>query len=296
MDLVVKIGQGIETVFLGKCYLYNMYYEFPPNENLSRLVWTYACIDINNTQGVFFAPDITHTSIIVTIKSNVEIVQGAKKIIPPVFSVKGAFDAPFYFSYLENQITSFIVDFTPIGMYEFTRQSGTMFTNKFVNALDLWEANEVKTLLKNLSKDISFEDRVKFLDDFLEIKAPDILSEKSLLVEQANFIAKQNHYQWTVKMVAVELGVSERSLRRAFNEVLGLSPKQYFIRKLFEEVIKQYSDNKEEKTYIADFLESSFHDFSHINKWFKKFALTSPTKFANYDMHFIEKVLERSGS
>lgn len=268
-----------------------MYREFPPSENLNRLISAYMCLDMENAHGKFFAPDITHTSMIVTVKSNVEVHRNNTTFIPPPVSIMGAFNSPFYFSYISGEIISFIADFHPIGMFEITGQPGNFFTNKFVDAREVWEKSEVAELLKKLSAPISMEERIILFDDFLEEKAPDVLSEKSLIVEKADETARANNYQQTVKELTRELGVSVSTLNRAFNEVLGVSPKQYFARSLFEEILKRYTI---EKQHTIDVLsDSPFYDFSHINKWFKKFAHTSPSEFVNYDIGFIEKVLSR---
>lgn len=271
-----------------------MYREFPPNENLSRLISTYMYLDINNTPGDFFAPDITHTSLIISMKSNVEIHRNNTKMIPPRVSIKGAFDSPFHFSYLNGGITSFIADFHPIGMFEVTGQSGSFFANKFVDANKVWGKSEVTELFKKLSAPSSMIERIKLFDEFIESKAPDVLSEKSLLVEKADEIASANNYQQTIKELTRELGVSVSSLSRAFNEVLGISPKQYFARLLFEEILKRYTVEKQNTIDVLS--NSPFYDFSHINKWFKKFAYTSPSDFANYDIGFINEVLSRERS
>ena len=268
-----------------------MYQEFSPDKNLSRLVSTYMFLDADNTPGSFFAPDITHTSMIITVKSNVEINCNNTKTIPPPFSIKGAFDAPFHFSYLNGEIRSIIVDFHPIGMHEITGQSGTRFTNKFVDAHEIWNEVEVTELFNKLSAPISIHEQVSLIDRFLEEKAPNVLSEKSLIVEKADELARTNNYQQSIKEFTHELGVSETSMRRAFKEVLGISPKQYFARALFEEILKRYSVEKQNMIDVLS--DSQFYDFSHINKWFKKFTHTSPSEFVNYDIDFIEKVLAR---
>lgn len=268
-----------------------MYREFPPGENLSRLISTYVCLDIKDAPGNFFAPDITHTSMIVTVKSSVEIHRNDTTIIPPPVSIMGAFDSPFYFSYANGGIMTFVADFHPIGMYEITGQPGNFFTNKFVDACEVWKKNEVVELFKQLSAPVSVEERINSFDDFIEYKAPDVLSEKSLLIEKAVETARKNDYQWTVKELSYELGVSMSSLRRAFNEVLGISPKQYFARALFEEMLKRYTIDKQNTIDVLT--DSPFYDFSHLNKWFKKFVHTSPSNFVNYDIHFIKEVLSR---
>lgn len=266
-----------------------MYCEFRPGENLSRLIRAYMYLEEKDTRGYFFAPAIKHTGIIIATKSNVEVNCNNQSFVPAVVSMKGVFEFPYFYKYQNNYITSFATDFHSIGMYELTGRPGAMFKNKFLDAKEIWTDNEVNELASLLSQDISLDERIQLFDSFLEEKAPKILSEKSLLVEKAVDMAQTNHYRQSVRSICLELGVSERMLGRAFKEVLGIVPKQYFTFSLFEEIIKQYAINKE--TSIAAFVDSPFYDFSHINKWFKKFAHTSPKEFVNFDLHSVGCVL-----
>lgn len=268
-----------------------MIYELQPRENLSRLVRAYMFLKVEDTSGCFFAPAIKRSGIVIALQSNVEINCNHKKYIPPVVSMKGAFELPYYYSYIHQYVTSFAADLYPIGMYELTGKPGITFKNKFVSASQIWTKNEVKELFSALSRDIPLQERSVLFDDFLENKAPDILSEKSLLVEKADNMARKQDYQWSVKMISRAIGVSERTLGRAFKEVVGLTPKQYFTTALFEDMVNECTNTKERS--IGKFLYSPFYDFSHINKWFKKFAHTSPREFASLDLHSIAAVLSR---
>jgi len=246
-------------------------------------------LKVDDASGYFFAPAIKRSGIVVALKSNVEINCNRNTFIPPVVSMKGVFEMPYYFSYMDKYVTSFAADLHPIGMYELTGQPGITFKNKFVNAHQIWTKSEVSELFSLLSRDTELKERTAWFDDFLQKKAPDVLSEKSLLVEKADDMAKKQYYQWSVKMISRELGVSEKTLGRAFKEVVGISPKQYFTTALFEDMVNQCAISKESS--IVKFLYSPFYDFSHINKWFKKFAHTSPREFVNLDMHSVGAVL-----
>lgn len=271
-----------------------MYSEFPPGKNLSQLVNKFVCLDIKDSPGHYFAPAVKRLSIIVAVKSNIEVTFNNDTFIPPLVSMRGIFETPSYLSYLGGEGTAFMADLNAIGMYELTGKPGIAFKNKFVDALSIWPENEVSELFTILSRDTLFKERTQFFGDFLAKKKPKVLSEKSILVEKANNMAHTNLYQQNVKSICHELGVSEKSLGRAFKEVLGILPKQYFTIALFEEMVKQYAINKESS--ITDFLESPFYDFSHINKWFKKYAHTSPREFVNLDMHVVGAILSGKDS
>lgn len=266
-----------------------MFCEFPPNENLSRLVRAYMCLNEAYAPGHFFAPAMKRMGIVVTVRNNVEITCDNRKIVPPVVSMKGVFELPYYFSYINESVTSFAADLHPIGMYELTGKTGAFFKNSYIDASGVWTEAEVKNLFAQLSLEITLQERAALFDDFLQTKAPSVLSEKSLLVERADAMAKDHQYQCSVKLIASELSVSEKMLTRAFKKVLGVTPKQYFTSALFEEIVRRYAIDQ--KSSITDFLESPFYDFSHINKWFKKYTQVAPSEFVNFDMHSVAQVI-----
>lgn len=268
-----------------------MYTEFSAKEKTSRFVRAYMCIDENDVSGNFFAPAIKSTGLILSLRSNISYRADKVEGIPPKSSIKGVFDFPYFYSYLDNCITSFAADFHPIGMYELTGKTGVNFKNKFVDANLIWSRSEMEELFRNLSMDISFEERSATFEDFISEKAPQVFSERSLLVERADDLAKRNEYKCSIREITQELGVSEKTLHRAFVEVLGVAPKHYFSNALFQEVIRKLAILKEEE--IADFITSPFYDFSHFNKWFKKFTLVSPKDFINYDLHSVGYALSR---
>lgn len=275
--------------------LFVMYTEFAAQENTNRLVRAYMCIDADNVQGSFFAPAVKNTALVVSVRSNVKVITNLQReFVPSLVSVKGVFELPYFYSYQNGCITSFAADFHPIGMYELTRKSGSFFKNNFVDAQAVFEKKETDELFRLLSQDISVQECSEQFESFIAEKSPIVLSEKSLLVERSDDLAKKNDYKWTVKDIARELYVSEKTLNRAFMEVLGISPKQYFSSALFQEIIRQYAIHKQAK--IVDFLDSPFYDFSHINKWFKKFTQFSPQEFINCDMHSVGFVLEQKST
>lgn len=268
-----------------------MYTEFCAKEKTNRLVRAYMCIDESDVAGNFFAPALKNTGLVISVRGNIKYQTGKSESIPPKASIKGVFDFPYFYSYIDNCITSLAADFHPIGMYELTGKPGIMFKNKFVDANLIWSKSEVEELYLQLSREISFEERSASFEEFISYKTPQIISEKGLLVERADDLAKRNEYKCSIRDVAQELGVSEKTMHRAFVEVLGVAPKQYFSSALFQEVIRKLAILKREE--ITDFITSPFYDFSHFNKWFKKFTKVSPKEFINYDLHSVGYALSR---
>lgn len=266
-----------------------MYTEFAAQENTNRIVRAYMFLDTEGANGTYFAPAINNTGFVISVKSNVKICGLVREFIPPKVSIKGAFEFPYFYSYIDKKITSFAADFTPIGMYELTGKPGHTFLNNFVDAQTFLSKNETEELYRQLSLDISIKERAGFLENFIHEKTPQIINERSLLVERADDLAKKHDYKLSVKDIASKLGISEKTLGRAFTEVIGLSPKHYFSGNLFQEIIRRCNIYKQ--TEITDLLDSPFYDFSHINKWFKKFTSVSPQVFSHYDMHSVGHAL-----
>ena len=266
-----------------------MYAEFAASEATSRLVRSYMYLNEVSAPGSFFCPAMKRTVIMITVDSEALIVSDGQRVTAPRVAVKGVFESPYLYGYDNDQFTAFGADLHPIGMYEITGCSGDTFKNDYYDATKIWSKKELDQLVVELSKDVPVEQRVVVFDAFIQQKTTAEISERSMLVEAADQLAKQHNYEWSVAAIASEMYVTEKTLRRAFLEVLGISPKRYFSLALFEEVIRQYSIEK--GASLSSFQGLPFYDLSHINKWFQKYTLQNPSEFVHCDMQAIGQML-----
>lgn len=271
-----------------------MYSEFPASKPSERLIRAIMCLNSTDApKGYFLTPAIRRSGIVISLQNNVKIKSEHNEIIPPKASFKGVFDTPYFFSYLGREVTTLAVDLRPIALYEITKKPGDFFKNKYVNLNAIWEQEEIDQLILSLShEDLMIEERARIFEHYVISKINPIVSEKGEIVEKVSHIIKEHHFNISLDQITDELIISRRTLERVFKEVLGVSPKKYFSISIFEDMIRAHSIQKENT--MSDFLESPFYDFSHINKWFKKFANTSPRDFSSYDMNVIANILSSS--
>ena len=268
-----------------------MFSEFPVSKVSERLVRAVMCLNSDEApEGYFLTPAIRRSGIVVAVKNNVSIKTVENEFIPPQASFKGPYNIPYFFSYLGTSVTTFATDLHPIGLHEITKKSGAFFKNKYIDLKEVWPQEEITDLVKALSQEeLTLRERARIFDQFVISKMSAEISEKSVIVETVDRLVKARAYKVSIDEIADELITSRKTLERVFKEVLGLSPKQYFSVCIFEDMIRAHVIQKENS--MSDFLESPFYDFSHINKWFKKFTNTSPTNFASHDMNVMANIL-----
>lgn len=268
-----------------------MFSEFSASKESSRVLRAVMCLNSKNApEGYFLAPAIKRCGIVICLDSNVKIKTNDQEFVPPQASCKGVFDIPYFYSYCKPTVNTFAADLHPTGLYEITKKEGGFFKNKYVDLRKIWPVEEINYLFSALAdQNISLKKRAVFFDEFIQNKMGKELSEKSLIVEKADQMAKEAQYHLSINEIIDTLIISRKTLERAFKEVLGITPKQYFTSAIFEEMIRTFS--LDQKNTVSEYLESPFYDLSHINKWYKKFTAMSPTNFAKHDMDAVKEVL-----
>lgn len=81
--------------------------------------------------------------------------------------------------------------------------------------------------------------------------------------------------------MALEVGVSMRSLQRIFQDEVGVSPRDLLRIARFNEAIRKIGQD-DFKAFADVALESGFFDQPHMTNEFQKLAATSPSKFRRY--------------
>lgn len=81
--------------------------------------------------------------------------------------------------------------------------------------------------------------------------------------------------------MAVEVGVSMRSLQRIFQDEVGISPRDLLRISRFNEAIRKIGQD-DFKAFADVALESGFFDQPHMTNEFQKLVATPPSKFRRY--------------
>ena len=124
-----------------------------------------------------------------------------------------------------------------------------------------------------------FSSRVKVLETWLIQSG---MLEDSSLDQIDHCIDKIINSRGAMRIADIsdDIGISERLLRKKFNQAIGMSPKQYSRIVRFQDVINDilYGETFNKKHH-TDFMDFSYYDDSHLIKDFKYFTQMTPSWF-----------------
>lgn len=119
---------------------------------------------------------------------------------------------------------------------------------------------------------------VEILAKLIAEKTEQIASEKSSQIQMAIGIVLSRGGKITVKALAQELHLTERTLQRLFMEYIGLPPKQFTKIVQFQQAFNQVSDEAFDKLSEIVF-ENGYADQSHFIRNFRRFTGGKPSDF-----------------
>nr|WP_242691509.1 helix-turn-helix domain-containing protein [Pedobacter sp. SYSU D00823] len=164
------------------------------------------------------------------------------------------------------------VCFYPGMAYKFFHLPMHTITDQTVELSELWK-HHMNELEDQLLNQINNEDRATVIQEFLlkelEKCEGDNHIDLSLILNVAST------QLLSVKQVSEAMGITQRHLSRKFQEIIGLSPKEYFRVNRFLYSLhyyKQYPSNQ--LTRVAH--ESGYYDQSHFIRDCKEFSGVSP--------------------
>lgn len=135
------------------------------------------------------------------------------------------------------------------------------------------------SFLDDLYCTTDFSSRVKVLETWLIQSG--ILADSSIdLIDHC--IDKIINSRGTMRIgdISNDIGISERLLRKKFNQAIGMSPKQYSRIVRFQEIISDILYGEEfQQNHHTDFMGFSYYDDSHLTKDFKYFTHMTPSWF-----------------
>lgn len=270
-----------------------MFSVFQPKVGLRKYVDAYYLLNSKELPpDLFLVPTIIRSWLVFMIEGNVIVRMEDEEITLPQISVKGPFEFPYFYRYSQSDIRCIAVQLSHAGMHELTRKPGTIFKNRYTDILEIWDDEKVIDIMNVLKSSKNHQDSIDCVEQLIEENIPplDLLNEKSQLVIKACEKMKTSGYSISLSSLVEELCVSTKTLERAFKTVTGIPPKRYLASCFFEEIMVELMHNKRKN--ISELMGLPFYDFSHANKWFKKFARIAPTEFTQQEYHVLEDIIK----
>lgn len=194
----------------------------------------------------------------------------------PRYHVRGYQTTPFIFN-TDDNLNVFTVEFTPFG---FRSIFGIPCSELelYPVAMDLVIGRDYQMLLNELSRRSTFDERVNYLNSHFTKK---IGADRQ--VGKAGQIQRyigESESSLSVNVLANEAFLTQRTMRRFFNEYFGMSPKQYLKLARFEKATKALLTRGQ--TNLFEFaLDCGYYDHAHFSNDFKYFMKMTPREFQN---------------
>lgn len=188
--------------------------------------------------------------------------------------IRGYQTSPIVFNTNEN-LNTFTVEFTPFGFY---RIFGLPCSDLELIPLPIDEVigQDYRVIIEELARRDSFNDRVNFMNSYFIGKISEDPQMKKAF-EIHKFLIGSDSLP-SVKTLANEVFITERTMRRFFNEYFGMPPKQYLKLLRFEKTINALLRNRE-KNIFEVVIGFGYHDHPHFLNDFKFFMNMTPRDF-----------------
>ena len=165
----------------------------------------------------------------------------------------------------------------PNGLSLFTKIPMNIVYEDVATSLnDIFSNQEIADLVDSLLEASTGEEKIMVLEHFLVSKI--IVSHPPLFVALINKIHAAKG-QCTIAQLAGYFTISERTIHRLFNKLVGVNPKNYINLIRFRTVLQLSS--KPNSDLLSNAFEVGYYDQSHFIKNFKNFSTLTPSQFFN---------------
>ncbi len=171
-------------------------------------------------------------------------------------------------------IGTVILSFKPGGLSRFTRYPLHEFQNADVPLEFVFPQQIVSEMEEKLAAASDAGERVGIVQQFLLSVLRD--QEEELLIQAAADAILQQRGSLSIERLAAQLYVSQRTLERRFNALIGASPKQFASIVRFQQTIRLRNAGCD---YLDIVHACGYTDHAHLAKDFKSFAGISPDQF-----------------
>lgn len=254
--------------------------EIPPSPALSGVVTHYRVKQMQLPRAMVFP---NHAPVFQGLIFNLEELEdlvfkkkGDHSLNAKVYYVGQAVSPSFlYSSSLSLHIIA--VNFTPTGLFRLTGIDLHHFTDKIVDAVDIF-GPEIIDLYEMLLKVKEPNEGLTLIDTFLAKKI--VCSKKQNNAAVLHSMNALHHHagNLTVRDLQRLSNATPRTLERAFKSEIGMSPKT-FQRLIRFNKAKQYMQQQSNPDWWEVVVKFGFYDHSHFISEFQTFAGMTPTAF-----------------
>ena len=151
---------------------------------------------------------------------------GQRRTAAGVFFL-GPSSSPVAYGNAEGRLCFAAVEFRSLVMSAIVRRDLTGFSNEFINAADILDANQLDVVVETLSEAGELSARWRILDGFLTdvLSGIDVSMDPS--IREALTAIHAHRGPVSTEHLAELTGMAERSIRRRFAAVTGLAPTRY---------------------------------------------------------------------
>lgn len=231
------------------------------------------------TKRIIFFPNLNNA---LTIYNNASLkiksiepthVEVEKTTYPNFAFLYGGIQHSYVVSEMHTPFDKIGIIFKPLGINHFTNCENLGRILKKNYSFPYFEQSMHNTIIKLFNCSI-LEERIKLLEDFfLESFKEDF---KELIIEKAIKIIENSNDKISVKDIAKQIHVSERTLNRKFQNHLNCSTKHYMKVFLFRKSLNQFY-NKNKKIKLIDLaLNNFYYDQPDFTKNFKSLTGRNP--------------------
>jgi AraC-like DNA-binding protein len=172
----------------------------------------------------------------------------------------------------------------PNGLSLFTKiPMNVVYKEDAISLNDIFSNQEINDLVDSLLATSNDEEKIKVLELFLVSKL--IVFHPPIFVALITKIhATKGHCN--VAQLSSFFSISERTIHRLFNKLVGVNPNNYINLIRFRTVLKFSAEPNAD--YLSSAINAGYYDQSHFIKHFKAFSTLTPSEFGN--INYIDKV------
>lgn len=167
------------------------------------------------------------------------------------------------------------------GVYPFIPADAHEFHNQVI-PLDIFWGDNVAFLREALAEAANMTERLRLLENFLLARLQQ--NQENAYVHHAVQTLAQTNGAYSIKGLAIQIGISQKHLAHRFKQIVGVTPKTLARIYRFQAVLSTINQN----TDWADIAnQCHYHDQAHFSKDFAAFAGFSPSHYLSLMQPFL---------